>query len=257
MSDPQDKFVPAGDRSQINPAPMSRIIASVRGAEQLREMGDGTNMSLHERLEYALSLLPRDVLEERTGRSIKQLRRYLAGADIPFSVLTMISVASGVPKDWLASGRPTFGPSDWDVWRLSLAPGGLPTSLPLEKAPQRLQFVEITGHHGRDGASHQDFPDVPPELGTETVTERIPRAGSAASLAPAPALFSIVNMELLNGAIQGAIDLFHQRNAEAEGINFARVVCILYDEMKKRADAARAASPPAETAPDDADLTRK
>lgn len=72
-----------------------------------------------------------------------------------------------------------------------------------------------------------------------------------------PALFSIVDMELLNGAIQGAIDLFHKRNAEGEGVNFARVVCILYDEMKKRADDARAAAAPPENTSVTADLTRK
>jgi hypothetical protein len=69
-------------------------------------MRDGTNLSLAERLQYALALVPAGAWQERIGRSPKQLRRYLDGADPPFSVLTMLSTASGVPVAWLAAGCP-------------------------------------------------------------------------------------------------------------------------------------------------------
>lgn len=81
---------------------------------------------MHERLEYAVGLVPPAELKLMMPRSIKQLGRYLKGADVPFSVLHAVSIASGVPVDWIAGGRPTFGPSEFDKWRESLAPNEIP-----------------------------------------------------------------------------------------------------------------------------------
>lgn len=73
-------------------------------------MADGTDLSLSERIGAALELVPPDEWEQRIGRSGKQLVRYADGDDPPFSVLTALSVASGVPVDWLATGRATDQP---------------------------------------------------------------------------------------------------------------------------------------------------
>ncbi len=85
--------------------PISRIVESGRTGERLRTISDGTDLSTTERLEYALSLIPPEEFETRVGRSWKQIQRYLKGADIPLSVLTMIHVATGIPADWMVSGR--------------------------------------------------------------------------------------------------------------------------------------------------------
>lgn len=105
---------------------MSYVIDSTRQNETLRIMADGTNLSFHERLEYAVSLVSPAKLKLKLPRSIKQMGRYLKGADVPWSVLVAVSSASGVPVDWIAGGRPTFGPSEFDKWRESLAPNEIP-----------------------------------------------------------------------------------------------------------------------------------
>lgn len=68
-------------------------------------MLDGSDLSLPERLRYALGLLTPSERQERIERSPQQLRRYLDGADPPFSVLVMVGAATGVPVGWLADGR--------------------------------------------------------------------------------------------------------------------------------------------------------
>ena len=59
-------------------------------------------------------------------------------------------------------------------------------------------------------------------------------AAPAAAPPPAPALFSIVDMELLASAIEGATAAFQARNAEPSGRAFAQIVCLLYDEAYNR-----------------------
>lgn len=70
-----------------------------------------------------------------------------------------------------------------------------------------------------------------------------PAAAAATTPQPsvAPALLTIVDMALFDGAVQGAIDLCHQRGLEPAGHNFAVLVCALYDQMKVRKDTAIAA----------------
>jgi transcriptional regulator with XRE-family HTH domain len=64
---------------------------------------------------------------------------------------------------------------------------------------------------------------------------------AAAPAAPAPSspppLFSIVDMDLLGGAIDSAEELFRARGAESRGRPFAQIVCLLYDEAKQRLSA--------------------
>lgn len=100
---------------------MSYVAETSRENETVRIMGDGTEMSFSERLAYAVRLVPPEKLDAYVGRSSKQMSRYLKGADVPWSVVLAISVASGVPVDWIAAGRPTFGPSEMDHWRESLS----------------------------------------------------------------------------------------------------------------------------------------
>jgi hypothetical protein len=69
--------------------------------------------------------------------------------------------------------------------------------------------------------------------------ERQPAQPAAPSVKPP--LFQIVDMGLLDEAVKGAIQIFAQRGAEPEGENFARIICLLYDEAKKRKEAAIAA----------------
>ena len=59
-------------------------------------------------------------------------------------------------------------------------------------------------------------------------------APPAAAPAGPPALFSIVDMELLGSAIEGATAAFAARNAEPAGRAFAQIVCLLYDEARER-----------------------
>lgn len=113
----QDKFDPA---EGWDAAPRgfsrsySRIAPSERADERHRLMLDGSDLSLSERLRYALGLLSPTERDARIDRSPKQLRRYLDGADPPLSVLVQISVATGVPTGWLADGRAdiSFGVPD-------------------------------------------------------------------------------------------------------------------------------------------------
>jgi hypothetical protein len=212
-----------------NPA-ISRVITSERQAETLREMKDGTKMSLQERLDYAINLIPPKLLSERTGRSRKQLRRYVDGADVPMSVLTMLSVYSGVPVDWLAAGRPTFGPSEFDLWRLSLAPDFLRTSPARVNLPKDVQLFELE----QKIPKHGDIATAGSDFGV--------RAPNSEAKSAAPTLFSIVDMDLMAAAIDGATALFTARHAELRGRDYARVICLLYDEARQQLAAQQAPS---------------
>lgn len=121
MSEKQDRFgnTARQARSLESDDGISWPRLSDRSGERLREASDATFMSVAERLEYAMSLVPAHAWQERIGRSQKQVKRYLGGADIPLSVLTAISAASGLPIDWLVSGRATEGAV---ADRISVAP---------------------------------------------------------------------------------------------------------------------------------------
>ena len=71
----------------------------------LRAVRDGTHMSTSDRIGYALSLIKNPDTRSSIGRSEKQLRRYADGDDVPLSVLVAISALSGLPIDWIVSGR--------------------------------------------------------------------------------------------------------------------------------------------------------
>jgi hypothetical protein len=65
-----------------------------------------------------------------------------------------------------------------------------------------------------------------------TGRETAPPAAPAPS-AP-PALFSIVDMDLLASAIDGATAAFAARGAEPKGRAYAQIICLLYDEARNR-----------------------
>ena len=147
MAAQQDRFDQSTAETRQT-GPRSWTTLSDRPGERIQVMADGTDLSFLERLQYALSLVPRREWQNRIGRSAKQIDRYVNGADVPFSVVTMISVGSGVPIDWLASGRPTYGQSEWDRWRENLAPesaASLPASLRV-RSPAEMAQVSETAH---------------------------------------------------------------------------------------------------------------
>ncbi len=84
--------------------------AGPRGAF-VKSMPDGTHLTLTDRMRLALADTPRSEWPVRLARSEKQILRYLDGADVPASVLTSIAHATGVPGDWLFSGRASPGQS--------------------------------------------------------------------------------------------------------------------------------------------------
>lgn len=76
----------------------------------------GTKLSISERIAYAI-LVGRDkfgaeALEAAAGKSYKQLRRYAAGEDVPFTVLEGLTAALGVPLSWIVSGELSFEASN-------------------------------------------------------------------------------------------------------------------------------------------------
>lgn len=85
---------------------LSWPVSSDRDGERLRAARDGTHLSTAERVAYALSLVTNPDSRASIGRSEKQLKRYADGDDVPLSVLTAISALSGLPVEWIVSGRP-------------------------------------------------------------------------------------------------------------------------------------------------------
>lgn len=79
----------------------------------------GTHMSTAERIRYALSLVTDGRI---VGRSAKQLARYAAGADVPLSVLSSISAASGLSIEWLATGHSPTRPAEEEAAGLDTVP---------------------------------------------------------------------------------------------------------------------------------------
>lgn len=88
MSEVKDKFV------QIS----SHESGGTDAAEALTELGV--------RLGFLIDMIGLDKAAEIAGKSGKQMKRYTAGAEPPFSVLDALVRESGATFDWLASGRP-------------------------------------------------------------------------------------------------------------------------------------------------------
>lgn len=159
------------------PKPFNRSYSCVppseRESERRRLMLDGSDLSLSERLRYALGLLTPAERKERVVKSAQQLRRYLNGADPPLSVLVMVSAATGVPVAWLADGRPDIPEP---------ISGGVDTPISFGVArPTRpgpgLEKVQEIGRSQRAGASESaksaDF-GVPEAVGTGMAAQRAP-----------------------------------------------------------------------------------
>lgn len=74
----------------------------------------GTDLSVADRIGYAILVLREKIgvekVEAAVGKSYKQLRRYAAGEDVPFTVLEGLSVALNVPLSWIISGHLSFDP---------------------------------------------------------------------------------------------------------------------------------------------------
>ena len=101
MSELQDKSVSRADGwASI----VSGIVDSGRPDERLRWVSDASNLTLQDRLRFAVELMPLSEMAQRINRSSKQLARYIAGSDIPTSVLGEIALATGLPVEWLISG---------------------------------------------------------------------------------------------------------------------------------------------------------
>lgn len=74
----------------------------------------GSKLSLSDRIAYAILVgrekIGTESLEAAVGKSYKQLRRYAAGEDVPFTVLEGLTVALNVPLSWIVSGELSFEP---------------------------------------------------------------------------------------------------------------------------------------------------
>lgn len=71
------------------------------------------DFSLPERIRAVVTVLGMDESVRVSGKSEKQLRRYMAGDDPPFSVLQKLSDKSDTSLDWLSQGeRKTKGDAD-------------------------------------------------------------------------------------------------------------------------------------------------
>lgn len=87
--------------------------------EALQRRGDGgplpdwSDLTLPQRFSIALRMLPLDLKESLLGKSGTQLRRYEAGAEIPFAVVAALATETQLPLQWLATGRAA---SDMDIW---------------------------------------------------------------------------------------------------------------------------------------------
>lgn len=135
----------------------SVVSPSQRAGERRRLMLDGSDLSLSDRLGYALGLLTPEERKERIEKSAQQLRRYLDGADPPFSVLVMISAASGVPVAWLAEGRadiPSISAEGVDT----PIPFGVPVGGRLGSVPEQAQDLgRVQRAPAGEEAAEKDF----------------------------------------------------------------------------------------------------
>lgn len=74
---------------------------------------DRTDLSFQDRLKFAVLRLIHEFstdeeIEETVGRSMKQLGRYIEGADLPFSILVRIAKYSRVPIWWLIENNEDY-----------------------------------------------------------------------------------------------------------------------------------------------------
>jgi hypothetical protein len=147
-------------------------------------------------------------VSSRSGVPLRTLGNYLRGRDIPSEALVAIADACAVSLEWLATGRGTIGalPS-------SVSPSDLPKDAQLVDLPRQIP------NEWRQRGGGADFP--PPHPNRE-------------ARQPPPPLFSIVDMDLLGGAIDSAVEVLKARGAEPRGRRLAQIACLLYDEAKQR-----------------------
>lgn len=105
MSRSQARFVREGSSVSHADDGLSWVAKTGRDGERLRATRDASEMSTGERIGYALKLITNPDSRASIGRSEKQLRRYAEGYDVPLSVLVAISALSGLPIEWIVSGR--------------------------------------------------------------------------------------------------------------------------------------------------------
>lgn len=221
MAQAQDRFDQNGE---WDPVPRgfaesySRVSVSGRQGERRRSMRDGTKLSLGERLQYALALVPAAQWEGRVGRSPKQLRRYIEGADPPFSVLTMLSVASGVPLEWLATGRGdiSFGVPGAET-KADAAANPAENAAETTVTPAERPCVPDFGVPARK-SEEPPRPDAPRGIFHQVDPERLSRAYQAA----------------LNGIVTAA-------GRQPDPRRIMQVTILLYDEMTEAEAASKEA----------------
>ncbi len=73
--------------------------------EQAERVKKELEFNLADRLKAVIFEIGLDESAAIAGKSDKQLRRYMAGDEPPFSVLEKLSAKAGVSLDWLASGE--------------------------------------------------------------------------------------------------------------------------------------------------------
>lgn len=83
---------------------------ALRRAAMARTLPNRTDLSFADRLKFAVLRLIHETsddsqIQDWTGRSMKQLGRYIEGNDLPLSVLISISKYSGVPLGWLLENQ--------------------------------------------------------------------------------------------------------------------------------------------------------
>jgi hypothetical protein len=80
---------------------VDRLMALPDGAP----MPDWSELSIGDRFEIALRLVPADQREELLGKSAEHVRRYSRGVDIPLTVVAALAAETEIPLDWIVTGR--------------------------------------------------------------------------------------------------------------------------------------------------------
>lgn len=81
-----------------------------RGSDDEFRLPDGRKMSVGERFQFALRLLPVEIRGE-LGRGEKTLRTWKEAGDISLDVLFALSERTGVPVSWIVEGKLAVGAS--------------------------------------------------------------------------------------------------------------------------------------------------
>lgn len=161
--------------------------------------------AIAERLNLAIKIAGgRDRVLKSGLVSRRTLQSAISGQRVKRSSLLSIASALHVPPSWLIEGIGEFN-ADW-------------------VSPKAVGQMTVKANDTVVGPLNM-YPEPQP-----TSSDVPPTPTSELS----PALFSIVDMDLLAGAIDAAREVLAARGAEPRGRSFAQIVCILYDEAAAR-----------------------